>query len=364
MLRLLQLLVLPLSRVQLTREEIPRRVLAKWSDCLREKYDRTDGQYNPIYTHIYDDSNPNLAYSFLFQTQADADRFVDVVLHLSQRPIFEWSSDPTNLSGGCVYDVSDTDPKPKSYKALALTNTHLRWTYSEVFYQYRNTDLEYNCSSHRVRFPQLYYTDYISTHVEKLYPPSPEKPVRFSHCDKKYNCVTADFEDDVLAEAFLSSLATAYTLIFARRAVYISSKPPSKLSLRRSSADVSKGPVDIQLWRKGNGNNVRLVSRWGDAVADKYMSMNVDAASVSMPRDMNRVYVPKTDYECGRRIDMANMMAVDAREKGKEKGVAPMRIAFESVRDGEVFMARVAGREDPRAMSSMDEVLGRLSVHR
>ena len=353
---------MPLSRVQLTREDIPRRVIAKWSDCSREKYDRTDGKYNTIYTHVYDDNNPNLAFSFLFQNQADADRFVDTLLHLSQRPIFEWSSDPTNLSGGCGYDVADTEPKPKSYKALVLTHNHLRWTYSEVFYQYRNTDLEYNSSSHRVKFPQLLYTDYISSHVEKLYAPSPDRPVQFSYCDKKVNCVTVDFEDDALAEAFLSSLTTAHTLIFARRAVYISTKPPSKLSLRRSSSDVSKGPVDIQLWRKGN--NIRLVSRWGDAVEDKFMSMNVDAASASMPRDTNRVEIPKTDFECGRKIDMANMMALDPREKGKEKGTAPMRIAFASVRDGEVFMARLVGREDPTALSSIDEVLGRLSVHR
>ena len=340
-----------------------RRVFIKWSDCTREKYDRTDGKYNTIYTHVYDDVNPNLAFSFLFQTRADADRFIDVVLHLSQPPIYEWSVDETGLSRGGVYDVSDTEPTPKSYKALVLTHTTLRWTYSEVFYQYRNTDLEYNPSINQVRFPQLLYTDYISSHVEKLYAPSPDNPVRFSYCDKKFNCVTVDFTEDTTAEAFLSSLTSAHTLVFARRAHYISTKPPSKFSLRRGS-DASKGPVDIQLWRKGN--KTRLVSRWGDTVEDKYMSLDVDAMSVSMPHDTNRVHIPKTEFECGRKIDMANMMARDPRERGKEKGIAPLRIAFASVRDGELFFARLTGREDPTSLHMMDEVLGsgRTSSHR
>ena len=43
-------LFLPLSRVQINREGLPRQAVIKWSDCTHEKSDRTDGNYNTVCT--------------------------------------------------------------------------------------------------------------------------------------------------------------------------------------------------------------------------------------------------------------------------------------------------------------------------
>ena len=43
---------LPLSRVQVNRQGLPRQATVKWSDCCHEKSDRTDGNYNTVCVHL------------------------------------------------------------------------------------------------------------------------------------------------------------------------------------------------------------------------------------------------------------------------------------------------------------------------
>ena len=41
-------LFMPLTRVQINRQGLPRQAMVKWSDCLHEKFNRTDGNYNTV----------------------------------------------------------------------------------------------------------------------------------------------------------------------------------------------------------------------------------------------------------------------------------------------------------------------------
>ena len=318
-------LFLPLSRVQIRRDGIDRLLVIKWSDCTHEKADKTDGNYNKIYTYLYDDSNPNIALSLLFRSSQDATDFEKTVLQLSMPPIFDWISGP---NARFVYMVSDTEPNPKNYKALLLTHTRFDWKYSEVFYMYRDTDFQYDRSTLRVRFPQVQYTDYISTHVDKLYKPPLDEPPHFSHCSKKIGNAPIEFDDEAVAMQFMSSLTSNFTLLFSRRAHYITTKAPSRWGGTKSN----KGTAEVQLWLKGN--SVRLISRWDDKVEEKWLSMAVPRDGLDQKRDSNRASLPKVQYDRGRKIDMANLVARDSRDK-KEEGVRKVghvTIAFESVR--------------------------------
>ena len=318
-------LFLPLSRVQIRRDGIARQCTVKWSDCAHQVNDKTDGNYNKIYTYLYDDTNPNIAVSLLFRNSQDATDFELTALQLSLTPIFDWTSGPDARH---VYIVSDTEPDPKKYKALLLTHTRFDWKYSELFYMYRDTDFQYDRSSLRVRFPQVYYADYISTHVDKLYKPPLDQPPHFSHCEKKVGNTPIDFTEESVAMQFMSSLTSAYTLIFSRRVHYITTKPPSRFG---GGSKSNKGTAEVQLWIKGN--SVRLISRWDDKVEDKWLSFTVPRDGLDHKRDSNRASLPKVEYDRGRKIDMANLVARDSRDKKEErKRVGPVTIAFESVR--------------------------------
>ena len=314
-------LVLPLSRVQVSREGLARQVTIKWSDVSHEKYDRTDGKYHVIYTHVYDDNNPNIAFSLLFRNQADADAFQNTILTLSSQPVYDWANSP---DAGYVYDIYDTEPNPKQYKAILLLVRRLHWTYGDLFYMYRDTDYDYDHDRTSVRFPQIYYTDYISSHVDKLY--KPEGPPQFSHCEKKLNNVPVDFNDGPVSRSFMSSLTNDYELVFSRRAYSIASKAPSRFGSNRSG----KGPAEVQLWRKGN--SVRLVSRWGDSVEDRWMSMALEKVAIDLPKDSNRACLSKVEYDRGRKIDMANLIARDPRESSEAKKIGPLTITFSNFR--------------------------------
>ena len=318
-------LVLPLSRVQVSREGLGRQVTVKWSDVSHEKYDRTDGKYHTIYTHVYDDNNPNIAFSLLFRNQADADSFQNTILTLSSQPIYAWFNSPET---GYVYDVHDTEPNPRKYKAILLINTRLNWKYGDLFYMYRDTDFDYDHEQTRVRFPQIYYTDYISTHVDKLY--KPEGVPQFSHCEKKLNNVPIDFNNDSVSRAFMSSLTNDFELIFSRRAYSITSKTPSRFGSNRSG----KGPAEVQLWRKGN--STRLLTRWGESVEDKWMSMALEKTMTDLPKDSNRACFSRVEYDRGRKIDMANLVARDPRESSEAKKIGPLTITFSNFR-GKLF---------------------------
>ena len=317
---------LPLSRVQIRRDGIDRLLAVKWSDCAHEKANKTDGNYNKIYSYVYDESNPNIALSLLFRNSQDATDFEKTALQLSIPPIFECTTGPDSR---IVYMISDAEPNPKNYKAILLTHTRFEWKYSEVFYMYRDTDFQYDRSALRVRFSQVYYADYISTHVEKLYRTPLDEPPHFSHCDKRLSHTTIEFEAEAVATQFLSSLTSKYTLLFSRRAHSITTKTPSRWG---GSTKSSKGPPEVQLWLKGN--TMRLISRWDGKVEDKWLSMAVPRSGLDHKRDSNRVSLPKVQYDRGRKIDMANLVARDPRDK-KEEGirkVGPVIIAFESVR--------------------------------
>lgn len=342
-------LFLPLSRVQIRREGLARRLTVKWSDCTHEKADKTDGNYNKIYTYVYDDSNPNIALQLLFRNGQDATDFEQTVLRLSTSPIFSTpGTDPR-----FVYNISDTEPNPKNYKALLLTHTRFDWRYSELFYMYRDTDYQFDRSALRVRLPQVYYTDYVSTFVDKLYKPPPDEPPRFSHCEKRVGNTPLDFDDEAVGFGFMSALTGNHELIFSRRAHYITTKPPKKFGGTKSN----KGTAEVQLWLKGN--SVRLVSRWEDKVEDKWMSMQVPRDGLAHTKDTNRANLPKTEYDRGRKIDMANLVARDSREKENGKRVGPVTIAFESVRDREEFAAALEGKAPPPAnqRSAFDDLM-------
>ena len=315
-------LFLPLSRVQIRREGLARQVTVKWSDCTHEKADKTDGNYNKIYNYVYDDSNPNIALQLLFRNSQDATDFEQTVLHLSIAPIFPTSGTASRF----VYDIADTEPNPKNYKGLLLIHTRFDWRYSELFYMYRDTDYQFDRSTLRVRLPQVYYTDYISTFVDKLYKPPPGEPPRFSHCEKRVGNTPLDFDDEADAFGFMSALTGNHELIFSRRAHYITTKPPKKFSGTKSN----KGTAEVHLWLKGN--SVRLVSRWEDKVEDKWMSMQVPRDGLAHSKDTNRASLPKIEYDRGRKVDMANLVARDSRDKEMGKKVGPVTIAFESVR--------------------------------
>ena len=315
-------LFLPLSRVQIRREGLARQLTVKWSDCTHEKADKTDGNYNKIYNYVYDDSNPNIALQLLFRNSQDTTDFEQTVLHLSIAPIFPTSGTASRF----VYDISDTEPNPKNYKGLLLIHTRFDWRYSELFYMYRDTDYQFDRSTFRVRLPQVYYTDYVSTFVDKLYKPPPGEPPRFSHCEKRVGNTPLDFDDEADAFGFMSALTGNHELIFSRRAHYITTKPPKKFSGTKSN----KGTAEVQLWLKGN--SVRLVGRWEDKVEDKWMSIQVPRDGLAHSKDTNRASLPKTEYDRGRKVDMANLVARDSRDKEMGKKVGPVTIAFESVR--------------------------------
>jgi len=327
---------LPLSRVQLSRDGISRQIVAKWSDCSHETADKTDGNYNKVYTYFYDDSNPNIALNLQFRTQADATDFEKTILQLSLAPAFRWDTGPDSRY---VYDIADTEPTPKNYKALLITHTHLSWKYSELFYMYRDTDYQYNHANLHVRFPQVYYTEYISTHVDKLYKPPPDQLPQFSHCQKKVGNVTLDFDNSEIAQAFMNSLTVGHDLIFSRRAHWITTKPPSRFGITKSN----KGTAEVQLWRKGYLNNdsnnstasMRLVSRWDDRVDDKWMSMAIPrtaSSSAHNAKDSNRAVLPRVEYDRGRLIDMANLVARNPVVAAEARKVGPVTIAFETVK--------------------------------
>lgn len=335
-------LFLPLSRVQIRRDGLARQLTMKWSDCTHERADKTDGNYNKIYSYVYNDSNPNIALQLLFRNSQDATDFEQTVLQLSIPPIF---STP-NPDPRFVYNISDTEPNPKSYKALLLTHTRFDWRYSELFYMYRDTDFQFDRSALRVRLPQVYYTDYVSTFVDKLYKPPRDEPPRFSHCEKLVGNTPLDFDDEAVAFGFMSALTGNHDLIFSRRAHFITTKPPKKFSSTKSS----KGPAEVQLWLKGN--SVRLVSRWDDKVEEKWMSMQVPRGGLAPSKDTNRACLPKVEYDRGRKVDMANLVARDSRDKEAGRKMGHVTIAFESVKGGISFIEESSFRVEIGAIAN------------
>lgn len=108
---------MPLSKVQINREDESRQVLLKWSDACQERSNKTDGNYNTLHTYVSDGNAPNIGVGLHFRTKQGADDIEKTVLELSFRSDFAWSQ-PS--SSGRIYDVVDTRTEHKQYKAIAL----------------------------------------------------------------------------------------------------------------------------------------------------------------------------------------------------------------------------------------------------
>lgn len=308
---------MPLSRVQLSREDMSRQIHLKWSDTGQERSDKTDGNYNTLHSYVYDASAPNIGVSIHFRTQQDAEHFEKAVLELPVQPAFAWSQ-PS--SSGRIYDVLDTGPEHKQYKSLVLFQHRSPWRYSDIYYLYRDTDYAFQHSSLALRFPRAYYTDYISSHVEQLY--HAEGPVSFSHCEKKTDQATIEFSEEAVAHSFLSALSPLYELQYSRRIVSLSTKGSSLFGSKRSS----KGGAEIQLWRRGSG--FQLAARWDDNVSEKWLTITVPSGCSFSLKDGFRVNLPKMAYARGATLDMMHILARSVKSNGVGHREGALCLAF------------------------------------
>lgn len=144
---------IPLSRVQISREDVSRQALLKWSDTCQQRSGKTDVNHTTLHSYVYDDGAPNVGVALHFRTQQAAEDFEKAILELNFSPDFAWSQ-PS--SSGRVYDVIDTGTERKQYKAVVLFQNYSSWRYSDVYYLYRDTDYAYDHSSLSVRFPRAY----------------------------------------------------------------------------------------------------------------------------------------------------------------------------------------------------------------
>ncbi|KAL8632425.1 hypothetical protein Q9189_001800 [Teloschistes chrysophthalmus] len=359
---------LPLGNVHISREDLAREVTIKWSDCTHERSDRTDGSYNRIYTYAYDQNKPNIALKLLFRHSADATDFEDTVLKLSLSPHFSCSSGPDSRH---VYNISDSEPDPRSYKAIVLTHTRLDWKYSEVFYIYRDTDYICDATLSRIRFPQVYYTNYLSSHVHKLYKAELNQPPQFSHCEKLLANFSVAFDDDdeAAAFAFLSALTPGHRLLFSRRAQSITTKTPGRFGMSKKSSNRSEAVVQLWRMKKGATSDMQLLARWAETnkkIADTWLSLSIPmlsrdhllAAQSHDGHGDRRVSLEACEYRKGRLVDMAELVATDSgwsAEGGKKKGIVGM--VFGDGRDREDFYRVLEGMEIGEKRSPFDELV-------
>ncbi|KAL8960665.1 MAG: hypothetical protein Q9193_002669 [Seirophora villosa] len=324
---------LPLSNVSISREGTARSAIVKWSDCLHERSDTTDGNYNRIYNYVYDENNPNIAISLLFRTSADAANLENTVLKLSTPPLMSWSNGHDSRH---VYNISNTEP-PKNYKGILVTHTRLGWKYSELFHMYRDTDYIYDHTPTRVRFPKIQYTHYVSSHFDKAYEPDPGTPPHFSHCDKRIETATVDLESERLAFKFMSALTPGHELIFSRRAISLATKRKAPRKWRASKG----GPAEVQLWRKNHDGTettrLLMLARWTEeedtTTEDKWLGLQIERDTALVHDGSNRASFPKTSsYTRGRKLDMAGLQPRDPKgvQEGKMRN-GPVTIDFESV---------------------------------
>lgn len=311
---------MPMSRVQVSRDDDTRQVLVKWSDTCQER-SKTDGNYNPLYSYIYDDNSPNIGLGFHFRTQQGAEDFERAALTLSIPPSFSWAQ---GNSSGHVYDVADTGAEQKQYKAVQLYRNRLTWKYCDVGYMYRDVDYEYNHSNLRVRLPRVNFTDYISSHVDQLY--GADSPVAFSHCDRKAGDMQADFGDEAVLRRFMSSL-TSYELLFSRRAYSLIAKPKSLFGAAKKS---KKGDTEVQIWRQGN--SVQMAARWSDDVPDRWLTMSVMSGRVDPSKDSNQAGFSNVEYSRGTVIDLANIVSRSPKSANMARREGTITITFKCVR--------------------------------
>ncbi|PLN80979.1 hypothetical protein BDW42DRAFT_169717 [Aspergillus taichungensis] len=321
-------LFMPMSRVQVCREEDSRQVLLQWSDVCQEKT-KSDGKYNELYSYIYDDKSPNIGLSLHFRTQGQAEEFEQVILSLSQKPICSWR-EPN--SSGCVYDVVDPVLNQKQYKAIQIVQRRLSWKYTVLYFLYRDADYIYEHFNLRVHFPGIFYTDYISSHVDKLY--RADRPVTFSHCEKKVGNLNVDFNDEHTMRAFMTSLASSHELLFSRRAVSLTTKGKSLFRSRNSG----KGEAEVQIWRKGT--SYQLAARWSDNITDRWLTVTIPPERAELSHGTNRIdFRTIASYSRGTFLNMADIAAVSPKDPNMARRSGPIAMVFPSIRDCEEFTA-------------------------
>nr|XP_001399651.2 hypothetical protein ANI_1_2538024 [Aspergillus niger CBS 513.88] len=311
---------MPLSHVQVSRTTASGFILLKWSDTGQERSSKTDGNYHPLFTYIYDSSNPNIGLGIQFRLQEAVDELERVVLGLSTKPAFTWSQ---AKSSGHVYEVADIAPDEKRYKAVMVCRTRADWKQCSLHYLFRDMDYLYDHSNLRVRFPRALSAIYISSHVDQLY--RADHRVFFSHCEKELRDMTVDFNEEEVLMAFMSSLASTYKLVFSRRATSLMTK--EKLLILGPKKSV-KGDSQVQLWR--DGNTICLASRWGDHIMDRWLTMSIPTSEPS--RAGNQVSFSPNSYSRGMVLNMTKIASGAAKNLNREHKTGPITITFPNLK--------------------------------
>ena len=125
----------------------------------------------------------------------------------------------------------------------------------------------------------------------------------------------------------MNAFSSNYELVFSRRVQWLTTKPTPRFG----SVGSNKGPAEIQVWRRGP--NIRVVSRWVDAVEDKWLTMAVppEIRNITI-RDNNKAVLGTERYERGTLIDMENLVARHPRDTNRRNRGGPLTIAFERER--------------------------------
>ncbi|EAW14338.1 uncharacterized protein ACLA_073740 [Aspergillus clavatus NRRL 1] len=320
---------MPLSRVDVNRDENSCEVQVKWSDTLQPESTQTDGNYHPLYSYVYNANKPNIGIKLRFRTPRLAEKFEKEIFGIGYRSIFSWDQCG---SRGIVYDVEGADQKP--YKAIALYRGTTPWRGTDLFYLYRDSDYIYEHAHLRVRFPGLTYTNYLSTCVGQI--SAPQRPVEFSGCEKRVQKnVTVEFDDEQTMRTFMSSLASSYELVYSRSAMSLKTKSRGIFGVTRALS--SKGATEVQLWRRGN--HFQLASRWADHIQNRWLTMSVPLPELRTSGHSNRVEFPPMPYFRGPVLDFANILARGpAKSPSLSERKGPITITFATSRDQEEFV--------------------------
>ncbi|RAK93188.1 hypothetical protein BO79DRAFT_284684 [Aspergillus costaricaensis CBS 115574] len=324
---------MPLGHVQVSRTTASGFILLKWSDTGQERSSKTDGNYHPLFTYVYDGSNPNIGLGIQFRSQEAVEELEKAVLGLSQKPAFTWSQ---AKSSGQVYEVADIAPDEKRYKAVMICRTRAEWKQCSLHYLFRDMDYLYDHSNLRVRFPRALFATYISSHVDQLY--RADGRVFFSHCEKEFKDMTVEFHEERVLMAFMSSLASTYKLVFSRRATSITTKEKLLVLGPRKSV---KGDSQVQLWR--DGNTIRLAARWSDRITDRWLTMTIPPSEPS--RAGNLVSFPPSSYSRGMVLNMTKIASGAAKNQNREHKTGPITITFPNLKDREEFVAVITSNQ-------------------
>ncbi|GKZ16997.1 hypothetical protein AbraIFM66951_005725 [Aspergillus brasiliensis] len=322
---------MPLSHVQVSRTTASGFILLKWSDTGQERSSKTDGNYHPLFSYVYDSSNPNIGLGIQFHSQEAVDELERVVLGLGTRPAFTWSQ---AKSSGHVYEAVDIAPVERRYKAVMICRARAEWKQCSLHYLFRDMDYLYDHSNLRVRFPRALATTYISSHVDQLY--RADQRVFFSHCERDLRDMTVEFDEERVLMAFMSSLASTHKLVFSRRATSLMTKEKLLVLGPRKSV---KGDSQVQLWR--DGNTIRLASRWNDHIMDRWLTMTIPPSEPS--RAGNLVSLPPCSYSRGMVLNMGKIAAGAAKNQSREHKTGPITITFPNLKDREEFVAAITG---------------------